>query len=481
MLFLTLACTDNEALEPQDTQAMVTSTVDTSPPPNVVDTSPDTAPDTAADTEIDTGLTEVTPSLVFTGALPQNVVVLTIDTLRRDHLSAFGYADNVSPTIDALLTGGVSFMQHRSCSSWTYPSMLCVLTGTDQTALGFFPANNDGAPPSAPDELTLMAERFQAAGYHTMLAGATGFLGDAANMDQGYDQGSSAFDYESYPAGRPAQEVVTQAMGLLGARPKDKPFFLHVHLLDPHMPYQPYDEAYLEGIEKLPETGYDLSTEAGTLELWADFPDLGENAQTVNLSHLDLRYDADIRYTDDRVAELLAYLDAEGFWDDTLLLFFADHGEEFWEHDNFNHGYTAYDEVVASIASVYQPGHLQPATVSSPTTHEDLLPTLAAVVGLEADETWTGVPVGSEDRENLFQLTWRLDKTVQSWTDGNAKLVYRWDGEKEFYELNSDPGEAENLYESEDARIVAAWSYLLPEVNRLSALTKQAVPVDAGP
>lgn len=246
------------------------------------------------------------------------------------------------------------------------------------------------------------------------------------------------------------------------------------------MPLDP-PAAYLTELSGLEPTTFDLGTEAGTLALWRAFPTLGVTARRVNQQHLAVRYDGAIRYTDDTIDALLRRFDELGLWEDTVLMFFTDHGEEFFEHENFNHGYTAYEEVTRSTALFWQPdGALSPGSISGLSTHEDLLPTLAAIVDLPADPAWTGKIVGTESQDHVFNLSYRQERTVQSVSDGHHKLIYRWDGQKELYNLDTDPGETQNLYDTSDATAQALWALLLPEVERLAAVESGAIPVDPG-
>lgn len=399
---------------------------------------------------------------------PTNLLIVSVDATRRDRINHYGYAERVTtPTLDGLLEQGVTLHDHRSCASWTLPSFTCVLTGRDQISNGFWPGNSEaGALPSAPDDVVLLAEVLSAAGFHTMLSGASGFLGESSNMDQGHAAGVSRFFGQggAYVTGA---QVVSDAQQLMVARPSDVPWMLHVHLLDPHMPYNPPD-TYLDELDELPETQFDLSTKDGTLALWRNFPELAPVAQQTNLAHLAVRYDASIRYTDDQIGALLDWLDARGDLDDTLVLLVSDHGEEFWEHDNFNHGYTAYDEVTASMAALWWPPGLEPAVVTTPTDHTDLAPTVLAILDVPAGDM-TGQVIGTGP-PIAHTLTWRADnKTVQSVTDGQHKLIVRWDGIQELYDLDADPSEQDPL----PVEGSPLWDALTPEIERLDALVAE--------
>jgi arylsulfatase A-like enzyme len=384
-------------------------------------------PDDTAAGDSDTGEIslpgEITPVITLAGAHPKNVLVLSIDTLRPDFLNYFGYNSHAtSPTLDAVFEGGVALTNHRSCSSWTFPSMLCAMTGVDQLTLGFWPINVSGVElEAAPDYIAFMAEFFEARDYDTMLLSGSGFVGASGNMDQGYQEGIGTF-------GPLATELVDQSIGFLQTRADDPdPWLLHLHLLDPHAPYAP-PESYLDDFDydSLPPINQNLDTEEGTIELWASYDHLDESAQAISLEHLHVRYAAEVRYTDDEVARLFAQLDDMGAWEDTLVVVYSDHGEEFYEHGNFNHGYTAYNEVTRVPAAFYQPGNLEPALFDGLTTHEDILPTLFAILGWDIEPHFTGAPVGTSDRTHLYNLSWRYDKTIQAVTDGEEKLIYRW-------------------------------------------------------
>ena len=261
---------------------------------------------------------------------------------------------------------------------------------------------------------------------------------------------------------------------------------MHMHLIDPHMPYAPA-AGFLTELDALPATSYDLASEAGTLELWRQFETLGDKAKNIAIQHLEVRYDGEIRTVDTQLERLFSNKSLEDTWDETLVVILSDHGEEFYEHGNFNHGYNAFPEITDGFAALYWPGRLTPAKVTAPTLHQDLLPTIFSIFGFEADPLFTGLVVGDEEREHYFNLTYRVEKTHQSVSDGVTKLMYRWDdsdllgGPKYFYDLALDPGEINNIYDPTDTRVIAMWDLLLPEVQRLSTQEKGAQPLNPGP
>jgi len=440
---------------------------------------------------------ELTPAITLEGYHPRNVLIISVDTLRTDHINWAGYpARTTTPTIDSFFEGGLAFSNHYSCSSWTFPSMLCALTGMDQVTLGFWPNNSTagGDPGAAPRAIDMLAEHFDDRGYHTMLSSGSGFLGGAeSETDQGFDVGNGTFEV-------PTPTLIADALGYLGDHLEDNPgtpWMLHLHLMDPHAPYNVPTE-YLGEIEELPALENDLTTEEGVTSLWSRFASLGEDAQNIALQHLLINYDASIRYSDDQIALFLAEVESMGGMENTLIVFFSDHGEEFYEHGNFNHGYTAYEEVTRAPLAFYLPGNLQPHNLESLTTHEDLVPTLFTIMGWEQEAGFTGAPAGTIEREHVFNMSWREDKTIQAVTDGREKLVYRWgetvtigggdageelgpETQKLLFDLPSDRLEQDNLYDPTDPRVIKWWDALLPEVEALDAVEESLSPEVPGP
>jgi arylsulfatase A-like enzyme len=261
---------------------------------------------------------------------------------------------------------------------------------------------------------------------------------------------------------------------------------MHMHLIDPHMPYTPA-ESYLKELKEIAEIGYDLTTEEGTLVLWRQYWSLGDKAKNITMQHMEIRYDGEIRTVDDQLERLFSTTSLAEVWDETLVVLLSDHGEEFYEHENFNHGYSAFPEVTEGVAALYWPGRLVPAKVTAPTLHQDLLPTIFSVFGFKPEPLFTGLVLGDAEREHYFNLTYRVEKTHQSVSDGETKLMYRWDdsdtlgGPKYFYDLVLDPGEKENIYDPKDKRVSEMWDLLLPEVERLSSQEKSATPINPGP
>ena len=170
---------------------------------------------------------------------------------------------------------------------------------------------------------------------------------------------------------------------------------------------------------------------------------------------------------------------------------------EFHEHMNFNHGYNNFDEQIRTVAAFYQPGNLVPAQVDEMTLHQDLVPTLFAILGIDPSpsasyEGFTGEVIGTSDpRPYAFNLVYRNDKTHQAVTDGTEKLMFRWDnseipggvlgGPKYLFDLEGDPAEQDNVYDEEetaqDATRARWWDLLCPEVDKADGYDADYEPV----
>ena len=303
-------------------------------------------------------------------------------------------------------------------------------------------------------------------------------------MYQGYDEGYGEFDQDGEET--KSYEILDDAIEYLDGRLADRktPFYLHIHFMEPHMPWIP-GEDYLGWEDELEPVDADFDTQDGTKAVWQSFSDgtLTEAEETLLLAHMLARYDGELRLADDQTLRLLDYLEANGLWDDTILLFLSDHGEEFFEHENFNHGYNQFGVVTESVAALYQPGNLVADRVTELTWHPDLLPTLFAILDINPTASshfdgFTGNVVGSDvPHTRIFSNTYRVQKTHQAVDDGHTKLMLRWDdntqvqdGPLYFFDRDVDWYEADNLYADPDsppAGVTKWWGELCPKIQFL--------------
>ncbi len=353
---------------------------------------------------------------------PVNVVVITLDTLRADRVGAYGYAAGRTPHLDALARAGVRFDDAVSASPITGPAHAGLLTGRYPARLGV----RDNATTPVPDSAVTLAEMLAANGYDT-----GGFIG-AFILDRpyGFAQGFQTFDgFARVESGREANaertgaDVVDRALQWLSARPAERPFFLWVHLYDPHAPY------------------------AAPAPYGSDFA-----AQP---------YDGEVAFTDAQVGRLLDALRARGVMERTVVMALADHGESLGEHGEDEHGVFLYEPVVRVPWLVSGPGIRGGAVVTDQVRSLDLAPTVMSVVGLPVPQGLDGMDLGP-----LLRGEARASSPAAYAESFYPRFHYGWselrsvraDGWKvidaprpELYNLREDPHERSNLYEAQRA------------------------------
>ena len=213
---------------------------------------------------------------------------------------------------------------------------------------------------------------------------------------------------------------------------------------------------------------------------WSGMTD-EEQAQAYN--YLLTVYRAELRYWDDNFATLWADLDAAGALDDTLFVFYSDHGEQFGEHGHFHHGVSTHEEENRATLFFWAK-NLEPRSWNHPTVHTDLAPTLYDLFDLPPSSEHTGIKIGDADDDRvMFQFTyiygWGAAK--MSVVRGDDKLLYGFDGYKRLYDLSVDPYEEEDLYDASNPTALDLWDLLLPEVEAIEAQWPSVTAYNPGP
>jgi arylsulfatase len=302
-----------------------------------------------------------------------NLILVNIDTLRPDHLGAYGYARDTSPFIDSLARDGVVFEQALSNSSFTRESVSTLFSGRLPSASGSIGWD---ATPTA-DTRTL-GERVQAAGYRTGFFSMTTLLTDPA-----YTRGFDEYQHLTSVWGlsRGSSKVSERALEFVRREP-GKPFMLYLHYLDPHGPYEPPPEM-VQRFAKEPfanPVGLYLEARPRIERLLKEGFGPGEP----RFEDLVLRYDAEIADTDRALAQLFEGLEPLGVLERTLIVVTADHGEEFLEHGFLEHGWTLFQESVR-IPLVFWAKGLPPERVAARVSTVDVAPTVLALLEIPHD------------------------------------------------------------------------------------------------
>lgn len=414
----------------------------------------------------------------FSGPRPKNVLMLSVDTLRRDVVSRYdAEGRNLTPFLDSLLDQSVVLQNHSSCSNWTYGSVVCALTGLDNLDMGFIPYLSKSGRAKLPQEVSTLAEWMRDAGYYTILKSTNGWFGPQWDTDQGYIVSEN-------PGGLSAVDLTNNGLTALRVAQtagQASKWLLHLHFIEPHAAYNPPSE-YLEGLDALPPIEWDLSIKDEQYDLLGQWYGLSESEQEVLLQHLKLRYEGEVRYLDDGFAAMWNMLDTEGLLDDTLVVFWVDHGEQFFEHGQQTHAYGLHTEE-SDVLAFFWAKNMKPAVWEGATDHIDIAPTTMELIGLEAPAGVKGKLVGSAPPDrSVYGFSAAREGPVHSVRVEGKKLHYHWrGGKKEFFDRTTDPRELTDLYDATNADVIALWDRLLPKVNQATDLIDTEEPYLPGP
>jgi len=268
---------------------------------------------------------------------PPNVVVVVIDTLRRDRLGCYGGTRGLSPHLDALAAEATVFERCLAPSSWTEPSTASLLTGLYPTRHGC----HEYAV--LPPELELLSERFGAAGYRTV--GVSG--NPNASPQFAFDQGFDAFWFDASDHARDypdVSELVGHAEALL-AQDDGRPTFLYLHVMNVHGPYLSPD-AWRDRFRRSGAVDFPFQNDVWRAVMRDGALERRKEVTPERLLDLASRYDAAVAWTDDVVGRFLERRRATVAGADEIVLVTADHGEELFDHGGFGHGFTLQHEVV---------------------------------------------------------------------------------------------------------------------------------------
>jgi arylsulfatase A-like enzyme len=313
------------------------------------------------------------------------ILLITVDTLRADALSSYGSNGTSTPHMDDLASRGVRFDQAMSPSSWTLPSMASILTGNSVPTHGAETTSS-----SIPPEFPTLAASLRDAGYSTGAVGVNAHLSAQRGLDRGFDH------YDFYPkpavlwntlggrlraAIRPldflgdinSSQVTDLALHWLRRHDKG-PFFLWCHYFDPHLPYAP-PPAFMPETPPPGDMGLSFDDVRG-IRTDRFLPTEAEREWIRQL------YLAEVRYVDREIGRLLRGLAELGPPEETLVILTSDHGEEFWEHGEFEHGHTLYQEVIHVPWIITSPGRISPGIVKEPVSLTALFPTLLSLLDL---------------------------------------------------------------------------------------------------
>lgn len=384
-------------------------------------------------------------------ALPPNVILISVDTLRPDHLGCYGYSKPVSPAIDTLRNDAVLFTEAIAHAPSTLPSHASIFTSQlPQHHLAWHTAGF-----RLPEGAVTLTERLREAGYTTLAVTGGGQLAPEFGLDQGFISYSPRRS-RNPPGAKVALSTrnesrdafwnqTTKALRLLRDF-EDRPFFLFLHTYEIHHPYTPSaDDLGALGAAYAGDLGHEIS-----VELLVEINEGRRILSAADLAHVVDTYDAEIRSMDRALGVFLSALKKEGLYRDSLIVFTSDHGEEFGEHGRVGwHSHTLFDELLRIPLLLKLPGNLHAGMeVSGQVRAIDIAPTILDLLGLEAPEAFAGTtlvpallaspPVATVPPAGL----WRETAPHESEPTVDGVRVSGWKMAEGFvYDLTKDPTE----------------------------------------
>jgi arylsulfatase A-like enzyme len=428
-----------------------------------------------------------------------NIVLITMDTVRADHLSIYGYARETTPYLQEFAREATVYDHAIATADFTLPSHASIFTGLYPSWHGAYPSHPDyaGGRSLAPGATTL-AKVLSANGYWTggIFANAA-FLQASTGLGQGFSIWNTGTPVPLSHAERPfylrdsarrllnlaihtdefdalflrASDINKRAFDTLEKLRNGGSFFLFLNYMDAHFPYIPPPPFR----DRFSRTKSNAGTTAGYNELKNSVNAGRRHIGKEERSSLIAQYDAGIASVDSEIGRFLAHLRELGLYENTLIIVIADHGEAFGDHDVIGH----------TVTSVYQDGVHIPLLVKYPGQHQgqrsgalvsqvDLMPTVLDAAGCPQPQLLRlprpdSAVVFSEARAiGDHEKSARLRGVRRAVFSGSSKLITWSAGSPEFYDLSADPGESANHYRPDDpvasslmARMIA-WTAAIP-------------------
>ncbi len=387
-------------------------------------------------------------TLIFVYAKPgdraagPNILLVLVDCLRADRLGCYGYPKVTSPHIDKLSKQGVVFKNAFSNAPWTRPAVASLFTSLYPNQHGAINSSDALA-----DEVLTLAEILKDRGYDTyFFNGGNPVVGDKFNFCQGFTV------FESLNR---ATVLTDQFLAEISAAKRNR-FFAYLHYMDLHLPYHPnkYNGLFTEGVKNpflMP--GY---INRRVIRCAA----AGDSLSDDDKRYLSALYEGQLRFVDESINKIIAYLKQRKMLDNTVVIITSDHGEEFWDHNNFEHGHSLYNELL-HVPLIILGRAFKQAEIKTPVSLIDLFPTILEMAHIpvrrfkiSGKSLWR---LKGVHRRPIFAMGTLYDTEKYCLIKGGMKLIFNSREKKkpligrqsqdefEFYNLDTDAVEQRNL------------------------------------
>lgn len=329
-----------------------------------------------------------------------NLILIVLDTLRVDHLGVYGYERPTTTNLDAFAKSAMVYRQAYTSAPWTPPSVGSMMTGLYASAHGMMPPDGRGLARQASSMLDAsnltLAEILKQHGYQTKGVTPNPWI----KGEFGYDQGFEEYYYRERAA---ADEITRAGIKVVDSFDKQKPFFLFLHYLDPHDPYNPPEEFRRAFSQPLKARSYPQ-----------------ELLDKINL------YDAEILFMDHELQKFFAHLKNKELWENTTILILGDHGEQFMEHGHLGHGYNLYNEEL-HVPFILKHGNLigNSQSLVSPI---DIFPTFLSIAAISPPARVQGISLLDQKalnarRGTISEIDRKYDWKSYNTSDGERLIL----------------------------------------------------------
>ncbi|MFH1403708.1 MAG: sulfatase [Candidatus Altiarchaeota archaeon] len=360
-----------------------------------------------------------------------NVILITIDTLRADHVGAYGYVRDTTPFLDELASKSILYENAYSQAPWTRPSMASMLTSLYPRHSGVI---DESGKSFLDKRLVTLQEVFNENNYKT-----AGFVSNAnLRSDFGFNQG---FDqYRDNLPWRPGSVMLGNALAWIMAHGKSDRFFAWIHLNEPHGPYMPPDVRYsfMFSGDK-PELIKPWNTSRKKVMKPPRYDkEIGRNLTGEDVQRMIDLYDGEIRYVDDQLRIFYNGLAEAGLDENTIIVVTADHGEEFLDHGGLYHGHSMYNELIRIPLIIHVPG-LEGRRADEEVELIGLFPTLLELTGLGVEHRIEGVSYLSPVMHPVYGETDFRSTHQSMMLEEGIKVIHDWDSNTSIsYDIVSD-------------------------------------------